>query len=287
VLDEYRTLLSCFQTAAWRKTVDCAALDNEARQNSFRPMKRLTSICCILTMAAMFTLAEAADTTANPAVAEGEAAVTDAAPAAAEGEAAKEKPDIKELLALPAFTNSSGMIMVRISDKLWAGQYELTQGEYQKVAGSNPSQFQSDCNPVDSVSWNDAMSFCQKLTEVEQKEEMLPEGFTYTLPTQAQWESFAASVALKDAITGSGVSRSGTAPVGSLGPSAAGLYDVRGNVLELCLDPQDKAYRVARGAAWNSFIEVNLRPEFRWYTNGPDDRKNTIGFRCVLAPASR
>jgi formylglycine-generating enzyme required for sulfatase activity len=238
-------------------------------------------------MAAVFTLAEEAGTNATPAVGEGEAAVTNAATASAEGETVKEKPDIKDLLALPAFTNSTGMIMVKISDKLWAGKYELTQGEYQKVAGSNPSQFQSDCNPVDSVSWNDAMSFCQKLTEAEQKEEMLPEGFTYTLPTQAQWVSFAAGVELKDAVTGSGATRSGTSAVGSLGPNAAGLYDVRGNVWELCLDPQDKPFRVARGAAWNSFIEVNLRPEFRWYTNGPDDRKNTIGFRCVLAPAGK
>jgi formylglycine-generating enzyme required for sulfatase activity len=44
---------------------------------------------------------------------------------------------------------------------------------------------------------------------------------------------------------------------------------------------------VARGGAWNSFIEINLRPEFRWYMNGPDDRKNTIGFRCVLEPAEK
>jgi formylglycine-generating enzyme required for sulfatase activity len=42
---------------------------------------------------------------------------------------------------------------------------------------------------------------------------------------------------------------------------------------------------VARGAAWDTSFEVNLRPEFRWY-GSPDDAKNMVGFRCVLAPAA-
>jgi formylglycine-generating enzyme required for sulfatase activity len=236
-------------------------------------------------VSASFGLAAEAATNAASATAPGAVGNTNADPVAAEDEAAKEKPDIKDLLALPAFTNSSGMIMVKISAKLWAGKYEVTQEEYQKVAGGNPSQFSAGRNPVESVSWNEAMAFCAKLSEVEAGEAMLPEGMAYTLPTQAQWQTLATGVDLKDAVTSSGVNRAGPLPVGSLLASAQGLHDVRGNVWELCLDPQDKAYRVARGAAWNSFIEVNLRPEFRWFTDGPDDRKNTIGFRCVLTPA--
>ena len=196
-----------------------------------------------------------------------------------------EKPDIKELIKLPAFTNSIGMFMVKISDSLWAGKYEVTQEEYRKVAGSNPSQFQGDRNPVDSVSWNAAMSFCQKLTDIELKEEMLPEGFAYKLPTQAQWESLAAGADLKDAVTSASSSRSGPSTVGSLGATGAGLHDIRGNVWEWCLDPQDKPFRVARGAGWDTFFEVNLRPEFRWY-GGPDEGKNMVGFRCLLVPAA-
>ena len=196
----------------------------------------------------------------------------------------EEKPDIKELIKLPAFTNSVGMIMVKIADS-WAGKYEVTQKEYQKIADGNPSAFPDDRKPVDSVSWNGAMNFCQKLTDHERKNEMLPEGFAYTLPTQAQWESLAAGAELKDAVTSADTSRSGTAPVGSLGPNGLGLYDTRGNVWEWCLDPQDKPFRVARGAAWDTSFEVNLRPEFRWYS-GPDDGRNVVGFRCVLAPAA-
>jgi formylglycine-generating enzyme required for sulfatase activity len=259
-------------------------------------MKRNACILCSLVVSLSFALAQEAGTNAPPVE---QAGNTNAAPAAAsqpggtndqataEGDAAKAKLDIKELMALPEFTNSNGIIMVKISDKLWAGKYEMTQKEFQKVAGSNPSQFSADNNPVDSVSWSDALSFCAKLTETEREEEMLPEGLAYTLPTQAQWESFAAGVDLKDAVTGSGATRAGTSPVGSLGASGAGLHDVRGNVWEWCLDPQDKPFRVARGASWDTFIEVNLRPEFRHYSNGPDEAKNNIGFRCVLAPAGK
>lgn len=209
------------------------------------------------------------------------AAITTNAPAAAEPEAASTELDLKELLKLPQFTNDTGMVMVKISDAQWVGAYEVTQEEYQKIAGSNPSSFQGARNPVESVSWNDAMSFCTKLTEAEAGKKMLPEGMTYTLPTQAQWESLAAGADLKNAVTGSGTRRSSTAAVGSLGATGTGLYDIRGNVCEWCLDPQDKPFRVARGAAWDTFVEVNLRPEFRWYF-APGDRKNNVGFRCVL-----
>jgi len=195
---------------------------------------------------------------------------------------ATNKPDIKELMNGSSFTNSIGMTMLKISPALWAGKYDVTQEEYRKVTGSNPSRFHGDRNPVDSVSWNDAMAFCRKLTEEERKADMLPEDFVYTLPTQAQWESFVGGAELNDAVTSQNTSRSGTAPVGSLGANSLGLYDIRGNVWQWCLDPQDKPFRVLRGGSWETSIEVNLRPEFRYYSNGPDERKNTFGFRCVL-----
>ncbi len=208
-------------------------------------------------------------------------------PALAQTNTAAAKPDLKELLKGDSFTNSAGVVMVKISPTFWAGKYLVTQGDYQLVTGSNPSQFRGDRNPVDSVSWDDARSFCSSLTQMEAKEEMLPEGFVYTLPTQSQWEMLMDSASLNDAVTSQNSPRSGTAPVGSLNPNALGLYDTRGNVWEWCLDPVDKPYRVLRGGAWDSFIEVNLRPEFRWYSNGPADSKNTFGFRCVLVPGSQ
>lgn len=213
----------------------------------------------------------------------GDAPAPALAAAPTEGEGGTNEVDIKELMKLPSFTNDTGMVMVKISDSFWASATEVAQEDYQKIAGSNPSRFQGARNPVESVNWNEAIAFCARLTEAEEKKKMLPEGFAYTLPTQAQWESFANGVELKDAITSSALSRSSTAPVGSLGATGPGLYDVRGNVCEWCLDPQDQPYRVARGAAWETFIEINLRPEFRWY-EAPENRRDKIGFRCVLLP---
>jgi formylglycine-generating enzyme required for sulfatase activity len=207
-----------------------------------------------------------------------------AAPAGSADAASTNKPDIKELMKLGGFTNSIGMVLVKISPALWAGKFMVTQKEYQKVMGANPSQFGGERNPVDSASWNDAQAFCAKLTQTERKEKMLPEGFAYTLPTQSQWESLVAGADLKDAVTSLGARRSGTAPVGSLGPNSLGLCDMRGNLWQWCLDPQDKPYRVLRGGAWDTFIEVNSRLDFRWYSKGPDEGKNIYGLRCVLAP---
>jgi eukaryotic-like serine/threonine-protein kinase len=178
------------------------------------------------------------------------------------------------------FTNSVGMELVKIGD-FWAGKFEVTQKQYLKVTGLNPSAFPGDGNPVDSVSWNDAMDFCQKLSEKDVKDKKLPDGYYYTLPTEGEWESLTDEASLSDAVTSQNGPRGGTSPVGSLGPNSLGLYDTRGNVMEFCLGDTDKPYRVLRGGSWSDTIEINLRKEFRFYCT-PSDQKNTFGFRCVL-----
>ena len=213
-------------------------------------------------------------------------AATNQPAAAAAASTSTNKADIKDLIKAPGFTNDTGMVMVKISPTLWAGMFEVTQEQYHKAMGNNPSEFQGDHNPVDSVSWNDARGFCARLTDLEKKADMLPEGFEYTLPTQAQWETLMDAADVKDAVTSLNTSLSGTAKVGSLKPNSLNLYDTRGNVWEFCLDPEDKPYRVLRGGAWDTYIDINIRPEFRWDSNGPDDRKNVYGFRCVLKPAA-
>ena len=70
-------------------------------------------------------------------------------------------------MKLPAFTNDTGMIMVKLSDSLWVSAYETTQEDYRKITGSNPSKFQGPRNPVETVSWNEAMDFCARLTTAE------------------------------------------------------------------------------------------------------------------------
>jgi formylglycine-generating enzyme required for sulfatase activity len=190
---------------------------------------------------------------------------------------------LKELmLKSDQVTNTVGIVLKKISSGLWVGVYEVTQKSYQKVMGSNPSAFQGGERPVDSVNWNDAVAFCQKLTEQERKADELPKGYHYNLPTQSQWENFVGDASLNDAVMSLNMPRrSSTAPVGSLGPNNYGLYDTRGNVMEWCLDPQDKPYRVLRGGAWDTYIDINARPEFREYS-APDLTKNDYGFRVVL-----
>lgn len=179
-------------------------------------------------------------------------------------------------------TNTVGIVLVKISPGLWAGKFEVTQDAYQKVMNANPSAFSGSDRPVDSVTWNDAMAFCGKLTHKEKMRRELPAGYAYSLPTQDQWVTLADGATLDDAVTSLPPNHnSSTKPVGSLGANSFGLFDVRGNVMEWCLDPQDQPYRVLRGGAWDTFAEPSTRIEFRNYSP-PDQTKNDYGFRVVL-----
>jgi formylglycine-generating enzyme required for sulfatase activity len=62
------------------------------------------------------------------------------------------------------------------------GKTEVTQEQYGRVMATNPSEFKGPKNPVETVSWNDAMEFCKKLSSASKA------GRTYALPTEAQWE---------------------------------------------------------------------------------------------------
>jgi formylglycine-generating enzyme required for sulfatase activity len=202
-------------------------------------------------------------------------------------------PTLKELMATnDVVTNTVDIVLAKISPDLWAGKYEVTQGAYRKVMHVNPSVFRGWQRPVDSVSWQDAVAFCRTLTAMEKKAKELPEGYAYTLPTEAQWEMLVGDALLKDAVMSlNGNYRSSTSPVGSLGPNKFGLYDMRGNVWEWCLDSHDPgSYHVLRGGAWDTRLEPNSRVDFRWYVNvhpgAPGEKKNDFGFRVLLEPGS-
>ena len=200
-------------------------------------------------------------------------------------------PTLKALMAeSDEVTNTVGIVLVKISPKLWAGKYEVTQDAYQKVMGSNPSAFQGGNHPVDSVTWTNAMDFCKKLTGKEQAAKELPDDWIYNLPTQEQWERLMDNASLDDAVMSLDMKslniqrRSSTAPVGSLGPNSLGLYDMRGNVMEWCLDAHDPSYHVLRGVAWDTIDEPSTRLEFRWFAHVGDAPRNDFGFRVVLEP---
>jgi len=132
---------------------------------------------------------------------------------------------------------------VVISQDFWIGIYEVTQAQYKAVMDKNPSKFQGDDLPVETVSWHDAERFCRRLSQME--------GRLYRLPTEAEWEYTCRagstakfcfgddSSALGDYAWYTGNYDSQTHSVGQRLPNAFGLHDMHGNVLEWCQDRYD------------------------------------------------
>jgi formylglycine-generating enzyme required for sulfatase activity len=206
-------------------------------------------------------------------------------------------PQHKEALELRAkisayydanFTNTIGMEMVWLPKNganggYYVGKYEVTQAEYEKVMGKNPSYFKDPRKPVEAVSWDEAMEFCKRLTDIERKAGGLREGWVYTLPTEKQWEYFVGDADLKDAVTSKDRPRKSTERVGSLGKNKFGLYDVLGNVWEWCDDWYDSSqkHRVMRGVSWGYGDPPALAVSAR-LGSAPGNRFNFLGFRVVL-----
>ena len=141
---------------------------------------------------------------------------------------------------------------VTISKDYYLGVYEVTQAQYEKVMGKNPSYFQgakvgnenADL-PVENVSWDDTVEFCKKLSDLPEETKA---GRLYRLPTEAEWEYAcrAGSKTIYSFDDEEGLlheygwfdrnSSDRTHTVGLLEPNAWGLYDVHGNVWEWCSD---------------------------------------------------
>jgi formylglycine-generating enzyme required for sulfatase activity len=156
--------------------------------------------------------------------------------------------------------------------------------------------------PVCYVSWKNAMAFCEWLTIRETKGKRLPEGYAYRLPTEAEWEYCASrGGAVEDPeLTGLGwyMKNSKTnQPTQQLRASQWGLYDMFGNVWELCYDyygrykpdevsdpigPRRGVLRVMRGGSHSNPADL-CRPSYRSSVGWTDARSN-VGFRVVLAP---
>ena len=185
----------------------------------------------------------------------------------------------------PERTNGIGMIFVSVPGGYWVGKHEVTQAQFEKVLGRNPSAVNDASRPVESVTWADASEFCGKLTALERANHGLPSDWAYVLPTETQWSEFSADTDLATAITSlQRAKRSGPEPVGSTAANKFGLYDVRGNVWEWCSGANDQ--KVLRGGGYDGFTATGLAPtlalNYRWQLS-PDQRKPQAGFRCVLA----
>ncbi len=187
----------------------------------------------------------------------------------------------------------------------YLGKYEVTQGQWRAVMGSNPSHFK-DCGascPVEQVSWNDTQDFIGRLNRTT--------GKSYRLPTEAQWEYAARSGGKREKWAGTSEeaalgnfawynanSGNRTRPVGQKQPNGLGLFDMSGNVWEWCQDwygdryyaasprdnpqgPSSGQHRVLRGGAWGGSARGGRAADRDWL--GPAFRGNDFGFRLSLS----
>lgn len=192
---------------------------------------------------------------------------------------------------------------VELKEPFYAGIYEVTQTQFLKVTGANPSKFKGVSNPVESVTWNEAVEFCRLLSSLPKEKAA---GRNYRLPTEAQWEyacragtttryNFGDDERQLDVYAWYGLNSNRTThPVGEKLPNTFGLYDVHGNVWEWCHDwyadypsgsatnptgPSSGSRRVYRGSSWDGDPkDCNSwnRREFRAI-----DGNEYLGFRVV------
>ena len=180
---------------------------------------------------------------------------------------------------------------VNISKAFYIGMYEVTQEQWQKIMGSNPSFFKniSSANkPVENISWNDAQTFIKKLNTSEKK-------YLYRLPTEFEWE-FAARAGAQDDISWKDIQSSavlgGEAPAkgGTKQPNAWGIYDMLGNVWEwvedfynekLFADPvpaKTGQQHVLKGASFTGDVK---NATYMTHAGGPGNGFD-IGLRIVM-----
>jgi formylglycine-generating enzyme required for sulfatase activity len=190
--------------------------------------------------------------------------------------------------ALPGFE-------VEIEKPFYIGKYEITQGQWKKVMGSNPSYFQgdkvddnADLHPVESVSWQDVQVFLKKLNALDKKH-------SYRLPTEFEWE-YAARAGADDDIprdevrVSAVIGTTSTSQVGTKKPNAWGLYDTLGNVWEWVQDyynekifadpvpPKKGKEHVLKGAPFYGGLK---NATYMTHAGGPGSVYD-VGFRIVM-----
>jgi len=192
---------------------------------------------------------------------------------------------------------------VTISKPFYMGATEVTQEQYELILGANPSKFKGPTNPVEMVTWDEATQCCKKASEKT--------GQAVRLPTESEWEYAARAGATTTYAFGNDGKDLGeyawfadngqntTHPVGQKKPSAWGLYDIYGNVWELCSDweadypsgpvtdptgPATGSRHALRGGAYD--LNGGACRTSHRNSAAPGDRLPRIGFRVVVPTAA-
>ena len=195
---------------------------------------------------------------------------------------------------------------VILTEGFHLGKNEVTQSQWERVMGSNPSRHKGADRPVERVSWTGVTAFCEKLTALEREAGRLPAGMAYQLPTEAQWEyacraGTTTAYAFGDSLTSGQANISGgprgTTEVGKYPANGWGFHDMHGNVWEWCADwygdypagavrdpvgPADGSFRVLRGGSW-FYSAYSTRSAHR-FRDGPAGSHWYLGFRLSLRP---
>ena len=198
-----------------------------------------------------------------------------------------------------AYADERPVHRVTISNRFYIGRHEVTQAQWEAVIGRRTAIFHEGCGncAATGVTFHDANEFVQKLNERN-------DGYTYRLPTEAEWEyacragttgNYAGNLESIAVTTGAGM------PVGTKQPNGFGLYDMHGNVREWVLDFYDRHYYssspetdpqgpatgengIVRGGAGVDAPQNQRSASREGYAR---HGQNYVGFRVVAVPRSR
>lgn len=211
-------------------------------------------------------------------------------------------------------SDNEALHKVQVNYGFYLGECEVKQSEWEELDNEKPFHWRGPELPVESVTWTEAMNYCDELTQLEKDSSGIGGNWKFSLPTEVQWEYACRSgtqttfnignniygedaninASIPYGISDKGKKSFNTIKCGSFNPNRSGFYDMHGNVWEWCLDwyspnnlsftdvliPKDGLYKVKKGGSWFNGPQ-NVRSAKRFYSS-QEYRHETLGFRVAL-----